>query len=71
MLKSLNRTYTISKENSANGGTTLERQKWDKQHNMMSNVGLNSPNYNSNERKHLKNESNETPTWVENLSEKP
>lgn len=59
--KSLNRTYTISKENNTNEGGILERQKWDKQYNI-TNSGLNS------ERKH---EMNVTPTWVECASENP
>lgn len=66
----MNRTYTISKENSANRGGTLERQKWDKQYNVL-NAGLNSPNLVSNERRYLTNENNEIPpTWVE-YSERP
>ncbi|XP_060842495.1 uncharacterized protein LOC132922803 [Rhopalosiphum padi] len=65
----LNRTYTISKENNTNEGVgTLERQKWDKQNNA---GGLNPPSFNSNERKYLTNERNETPTWVEYPLEKP
>ncbi|XP_025195859.1 histone-lysine N-methyltransferase, H3 lysine-79 specific isoform X2 [Melanaphis sacchari] len=65
----LNRTYTISKENNTNEGVgTLERQKWDKQNNAS---GLNPPIFNSNERKYLNNERNETPTWVEYPPEKP
>ncbi|XP_060869692.1 DNA ligase 1 isoform X2 [Metopolophium dirhodum] len=64
----LNRTYTISKENNTiEGGGTLERQKWDKQYN----GGFNPSNFNSNERKYLTNERNETPAWVEHSSEKP
>lgn len=67
----LNRTYTISKENNTNeGGGTPERQKWDKQYNVL-NAGLNPPNFNSNERKYLRNERNETPSWVEHSSENP
>ncbi|XP_015379927.1 PREDICTED: histone-lysine N-methyltransferase, H3 lysine-79 specific isoform X2 [Diuraphis noxia] len=67
----LNRTYTISKENNTNErGGTLERQKWDKQYNAL-NGGLNDQNFNSNEKKYLTNEKNETPTWVEYSSENP
>lgn len=66
--KRLNRTYTISKENNANGGGPMERQMWDKQYNV-SNVGL-SPNLNSNDKKILFND-NEIPAWVECASEKP
>uniref|UniRef100_A0A2S2Q2A8 CCDC66 domain-containing protein n=1 Tax=Sipha flava TaxID=143950 RepID=A0A2S2Q2A8_9HEMI len=63
----LNRTYTISKENSVSVQGTLERQKWDKQCN-----ALNSPNFNSNERKYFTNENNnETPAWIEYSPEKP
>lgn len=66
-MKSLNRTYTISKENSVSIQGTLERQKWDKQCN-----ALNSPNFISNEKKYYTNENNnETPAWVEYSSEKP
>lgn len=69
--KRLNRTYTISKENNTNEkGETLERQKWDKQYNAL-NGGLNPSNFNSYERKYFTNEKNETPSWVENSSEKP
>jgi len=70
--KRLNRTYTISKENNTNEkeGTFLERQKWDKQYNVL-NGGLNHSNFNSNDRKYLTNEKKETPTWVEYSSENP
>ncbi|KAL4112746.1 hypothetical protein QTP88_016480 [Uroleucon formosanum] len=68
----LNRTYTISKENNTNEkGGILERQKWDKQYNGEPlNSGLNPSNFNSNERKYLTNERNETPAWIEHSSEK-
>jgi len=63
----LNRTYTISKENNANERGSLERQMWDKQYN----TGVNSLNYNSNEKNYSVIDNNEIPTWVESTSEKP
>lgn len=68
---SLNRTYTISKENGASGRGTMERQMWDKQYNAPnSQTLLNSSNLNTNEKKMLANEINEIPSWVECTSEK-
>lgn len=61
--QSLNRTYTISKENTDNRGDILERQKWDKKHNV-------SSKFISNERQYLTNESNATPAWIEYPPEK-
>lgn len=66
---SLNRTYTISKENNDIGRNSLERQKWDKQHNAL-NSGLNSSNFITNDRKlYVSNGIIETPTWAECSSE--